>query len=346
MINLSYDICSFENCKTCASFNYSDLKKGIYCGEHKLKGMINIKTSKCSFENCIKRPFFNYSDKLEGLYCNKHKLDGMVSLRNNKCIFENCTKIAQYNNNDFKKRLFCSDHKNENMVRLSNNICNYENCKITASFNYEGSKKGLYCFNHKLENMINVTHKKCLTEKCYIRSTNILYEGYCLFCFIHIFPDKKIARNYKTKEKHISDFIKENFKDLEWKFDKIIADGCSNKRPDILLDLGYKIIIIEIDEYQHKNYIEICENKRIMEISKDLDFRPITIIRFNPDDYCLDEQKIPSCWKVNKLGILTINKTFKKDWELRLNKLKETILFWIENNSEKNINIVKLFYDI
>ena len=45
------------------------------------------------------------------------------------------------------------------------------------------------------------------------------------------------------------------------------------------------IIIVEIDENAHINYDSSCENKRLMELSQDLGFRPIVFIRFNPDDY-------------------------------------------------------------
>ena len=75
----------------------------------------------------------------------------------------------------------------------------------------------------------------------------------------------------------------EKFVDFDWKTDKTINDGCSKRRPDLLLDFGYQIVIIEIDENQHNNYDCSCENKRIMELSQDLGHRPIVFIRFNPD---------------------------------------------------------------
>ena len=40
------------------------------------------------------------------------------------------------------------------------------------------------------------------------------YEGYCLYCFMHLFPDKKVAKNYKTKEKDVVDRVKEAFPDF------------------------------------------------------------------------------------------------------------------------------------
>jgi len=187
----------------------------------------------------------------------------------------------------------------------------------------------------------------CKTPNCLTYKIK-KYHDHCLNCYIHLFPNESNSRNYKTKEKTVSDFILKEFIEYSWISDKKIEDGCSKRRPDLLLDLGYHIIIIEIDETQHKNYDEICENKRIMEISQDLGHRPIIFIRFNPDSYKNKENKlINSCWQINKLGICCINKKYENEWNNRLKILKQTIEFWCnENNkSTKMIEIVELFFD-
>jgi len=99
-----------------------------------------------------------------------------------------------------------------------------------------------------------------------------------------------------------------------------------------------------VDENAHDDYDTTCENKRLMEISKDLNHRPIIFIRFNPDSYILGGKKITSCWKVNKLGHMQLVKSKQKEWEERINKLLETINYWINNPSEKTINLIHLFY--
>ena len=65
----------------------------------------------------------------------------------------------------------------------------------------------------------------------------------------------------------------------------MINNGSSRRRPDILLDLDNQIIIIEVDENQHLYYDCSCQNKRIMELSQDVNFKNIIFIRFNPDAY-------------------------------------------------------------
>jgi len=75
--------------------------------------------------------------------------------------------------------------------------------------------------------MIDVVNKRCNMELCSVRINYKKYDGYCLFCYIHLFPDKQITTNYKTKEKVIINFISDNFKDKTWIIDKKISDGCS-----------------------------------------------------------------------------------------------------------------------
>jgi hypothetical protein len=172
------------------------------------------------------------------------------------------------------------------------------------------------------------------------------YNGYCLTCCIYLCPDIEVIRNYKTKEKNVVENIINYFPDFSWVADKRIQDGCSFRRPDLLLDLGTHIIIVEIDEYKHEGYECSCENKRIMELSQDANHRPIVFIRFNPDGY-IDQHgtKITTCWKQNGLGVITLTKTKVKEWDNRIKCLLEQIQYWIDNPCEKTIEIIELYYD-
>jgi Holliday junction resolvasome RuvABC endonuclease subunit len=83
-----------------------------------------------------------------------------------------------------------------------------------------------------------------------------------------------------------------------------------------------------------------------MELSQDIGHRPIVFIRFNPDEYVTKDNKVTSCWANNKLGICTVKKTKEKEWTQRLEALKDQVENWLENKTEKTIEIVQLFYDI
>ncbi len=109
--------------------------------------------------------------------------------------------------------------------------------------------------------------------------------------------------------------------------------------------MGSHIMIIEVDEKKHDEYGYTCENKRLMEISQDLNHRQIVMIRFNPDGYVDPEEgRIPSPWTYSKQGMSTIKKEWKKAWESRLEVLSETVDYWKDNKPDKIIEVIELYY--
>lgn len=82
-----------------------------------------------------------------------------------------------------------------------------------------------------------------------------------------------------------------------------------------------------------------------MELSQDLDHRPIIFIRFNPDSY-LDENEIEikSCWSYNSLGVMRVSKKKEKEWNHRINILLDQIKYWMDNDCLRMVTIVELFY--
>ncbi len=184
----------------------------------------------------------------------------------------------------------------------------------------------------------------CKSDHCETKAIK-KYNGYCLPCCIQVCPEIQVSRNYKTKERDVVDRITQTFTGFTWVADKKIQDGCSLRRPDLLLDMGSHIVIVEIDENKHTDYDCSCEHKRLMQISQDLQHRPIVFIRFNPDAYTnQDGALIKSCWRLNKLGVMIIVKNKQKEWEERIETLKQQIQYWIDNPTEKTIEIVELFY--
>jgi hypothetical protein len=332
----------FENCKKSPIFNYINETKGLYCKTHKLDEMIDVINEKCLFENCVKRPSYNYFGEKERKYCVKHKLENMVNVKHKKCVFENCNTIPAFNFENIKKASHCSIHKLEGMINVVSVRCVFENCNTIPKYNFKNYKHGKYCVSHKLDGMVDVKHKKCKTDNCGTLATIPKYKGYCLRCFVHTFPNEPNARNYKTKEFTVVAFVKANFPDFHWISDRIIKDGCSKRRPDLFLDLGYQVIIVEIDEDRHKNYS--CEHKRMMEISQDINHRPVIFIRFNPDIYIDDGEKIASCWHVNKLGLCVVKKNKIEDWNYRLEALKNRITYWSNTVSVRTLEVDSLFF--
>uniref|UniRef100_A0A6C0D458 Uncharacterized protein n=1 Tax=viral metagenome TaxID=1070528 RepID=A0A6C0D458_9ZZZZ len=348
MVNVTNKMC--EDCGAIVpSYGYPGKSK-THCAQHKKEGMVDLKHTKCAESKCMKSPSYGYVGKT-ATHCVEHKLDEMIDVKHSKCEYTSpntgrCTRACSFNYIGETSSRFCSEHKLDLMVDVTRRKCGYDNCNRRPLYNTMIETKPLYCILHKLPDMIDVSNKKCLSEWCVNRAYKPSNEGYCNFCFLHLFPEKPQVRNYKTKEFSVVEYIKSRFSDVTWITDKRVQDGCSKRRPDLFLDMGSHIIIVEVDENQHIDYDCSCENKRLMEISQDVGHRNIVFIRFNPDQYFdKNNTKVPSCWTINKQGILEVNKNNSKRWNDRLKALASQVQYWIDNKSDKTIECIQLFYD-
>jgi hypothetical protein len=349
MVNIKDKTCNFEGCKTQPTYNKEGEKKALYCFQHKLDGMVDVINKKCIHLGCKRQPVYNNEGETSGIYCKEHKQPEMKDVINKRCKHGGCERQPTYNNNCETSGLYCFQHKEEGMVDVINKTCNFEGCNKQPIYNNYGEKKAAYCGLHKLEGMVNIVSKTCKSGWCNTIVLKNKYDGYCTYCYMHLFPDKPIARNYKTKERAVVEFVTKQFPNFTWVADKVISYGCSKKRPDLLLDLGYQVNIVEIDENKHTGYECSCENKRIMQLSQDVGHRSIVFIRFNPDGY-VDQngKKILSCWEADGNGLCVVKKLKKNEWESRLQQLNEQIHYWSNplNRTNKMIEVVELFYDM
>jgi hypothetical protein len=186
--------------------------------------------------------------------------------------------------------------------------------------------------------MFDIKSKKC--QLCNLIRSKKKYDYLCAGCYYYTNPNNVLTRNHKTKENQIISDLNKELKNIIIQ-DRIISNGCSKRRPDGLIKLNDYNIIIEIDENKHSNYS--CENKRLSEIFQDLGNSPLTIIRFNPDTYKLDNKRINSPFGITKCdGVLKIIN--QKEYNFRLKKILDTINYNMNNIPDKELNIIHLFY--
>lgn len=347
MINKATRRCEFEKCDKIPTYGYEGTKRAIFCLDHREDIMIDIKHKKCEFDKCDIRPSYNYEDNKIPKFCFEHKEETMVDVVSRKCKFEGCKYSCCFGYKEDMKPIFCSLHKSETMIDVYKRGCMFKGCEVTACYGNPGDSIRNYCASHKKEGMVDKVNinKMCLTSLCLSHSSNPLYEGYCVKCFMNLFPEKPLARNFKTKEREVVQFILKKYPGYKWSFDKVIEGGNSKRRPDVFLELEDKVLIIDIDENQHIGYDCSCENKRIMELSQDVKHKDMIFIRFNPDGYKTKTKLIKSCWTISKTGMCVLIPERKTEWDKRLDILQEQIDYWTKYNSNKNIEIIHLFYD-
>jgi hypothetical protein len=162
----------------------------------------------------------------------------------------------------------------------------------------------------------------------------------CIGCFYHYYPNDEIPRRYKKKQHYFNEKLIEEFGADFFQYDKRIKCGCSGRMPDWFIDCFKYSIIIELDEDQHK--YTSCDDKRMMELFKDLGNRPLVLIRINPDKYEGKTKERKGCFKFDKRNILICR---EKKFNKRFNTLVEMIKYYLNNEPEKEVTMQKLFFN-
>ena len=278
-------------------------------------------------------------------YCSFHRTDKMIDfdkLRLN-AKYSCCNGPAHKYFNMLRQFWFCKDcHNRIRLCDKTEKNCNHPECSKMCGFAYDGEKHPLSCTKHKLPDMNDFKSKRCLEPGCDKKSSIKHYKGYCSTCFHIKYPDITYDRNNKTKERLIVNHIIKQFPDYKFILDKAI--GPKNHRPDMLLEFDDRVIIIEIDEYQHKAY-NTDKLLRLDIIQKTVN-KKVICIRFNPDSFTKDNVKTSSCFKLNDNKIYEISKP--DEFECRLKHLYEYIKKYSDNDyklKKHNIKTRKIYFD-
>ena len=315
-----------ELCTTQSTFGFKN-ERTTRCGKHKEEGMIYLLFPQCP--DCGTSARYGLV-KNRPIYCSNHKTIDMWNVIDRTC--KECNTRPTYG---YTRADYCQVHMKSDMKVFTRNFCEEDGCSKTACCNTIGSKEALYCTSHARDGMINLWEKKC--SICCSTRVREGYQGHCAHCFSHMFPDSPKIRKFKTKERSVKDFLVSKWPDSIITHDKAV--DCFRFRPDFVIELGSHTIIIEVDEFQHRDYEMSCENKRLMSIFQGLGSRPMFVIRFNPDAY-VDEtgKKVQGCWHGS--GIV------KKgaEWGRRLKELERTIEKRWDSRPEKEVTIEYLFY--
>ena len=109
----------------------------------------------------------------------------------------------------------------------------------------------------------------CKSEYCQqiITNNNIKkYDGYCQFCFAHLYPDdeRSLFITRKSKELKVVTYLLNIFNDFIYDkpFYVDLEGGCcaTKRRIDLRKLINNTMLCIEIDENQHKYYIKQNDN--------------------------------------------------------------------------------------
>lgn len=268
MICLSAKYCQYEGCGKYAAFGPDRTK--IVCATHNYEGYPNTNANLCRFEGCPKEASYGNEGDVRPTYCAPHAPTGMTSIKQVKC--DKCGTGAKFGFPALKATR-CVQHIEDGMIKNPRQRCHNPNCKETSTHLCAETKKR-YCEDHAPSTAVNQAQHPC--QKC-----DLLYvlnaEGVCQSC-----SDFKLAKG--VKEKEIAALLDREGVDY-FSHDRMIDFGeCVKYRPDFLIDAMYHMVVLEVDENQHKGYPCECEQTRMVNIANALGM-PTTFVRYNPDDF-------------------------------------------------------------
>jgi hypothetical protein len=317
--------CNTEGCDKIAHdiYNYCINHFGIKCKIPWCENRIKSTDTRCSIhkKTCI---VFGCTNNKYTVYntCIEHG-------GGQRCVVMGCNKIA------INKYDQCIDHRfGKKCIEPG---CSYNSIGITHRCARHGG--GYRCKEPNCNKLAAVGSYKCTTHGGGKRCPNCIdwidsrfgltkYDGYCVTCFKHLFPDDPRSRKtqFQSKELMVRSFINEHFDGFIHNIPLYTGNcDCTHRRRiDHRKLFGNTILAIETDEFGHRGYDAKDEEIRYDDVYMIHSGKWI-FIRFNPD-----------------------NNVSKVDIEDKLAKLKETIYECInrienEDNTEL-VEIIKLFY--
>ena len=260
------------------------------CSGCKLDGDINVRSKMC-LVCLLKEPSFAQPGSGRAERCLSCKLDGDVNVRKPKCSATGCPAFAAYGLL-FGSITHCQQHKNDSMLhqRRIRPKCAHQGCKERPAWTDQANNYPLRCEQHRSNNDTNVAQRAC--AEC--KQIDFIKEGnLCNICFTF-----HMRKHTKVKELMVKVLLEAN--KIEFRHDMRPEGGCYQARPDFVIDCGTHIIIIEVDEFQHKhsNYPCECEQTRTINLYQEYGGLPVLFVRYNPDSYLDMHGRKCSGWTV------------------------------------------------
>ena len=247
---------------------------GLFCKTHATADMIDVRHKTCQYPECTIRANFNIPGETEPIFCKSHASLEMIDLNHTICQHTGCTTQSTFNTPG-KSPEFCAEHRTPGMIANPTARCKHPKCKQQAIY---GDLKGLvHCELHKMPEDKNMAEQSC-------KSCSLLYilddKDLCENCNPESFKKTALA-----KQNEVFDYLDAH--DLPGtSTDKVIEGGkCGRERPDRVFELPDRVIILEIDEEQHKGRPCECEQTRMVNITHAFGGLPVFWIRYNPDNY-------------------------------------------------------------
>lgn len=365
-------LCENETCSGRASFAPHG-ERPLRCATHQQRDDVNVAKKLCECGRA--KPFFGPPGTIGAVRCSSCKVEGDVDLNNKKCVSCKTRQVAAVVESVEGIRVMshCMQCANRLALAHVNGRVPYCACGVQASFDVPGTIVSAvrFCGSCRDPDLhVDIKHDGSLCQICYETRGHKHVDGvlHCARCFYKTHPGVPNQRNYKNKENAVAEFLYERFSErFTMTFDRQVArvqpaaeasagaleQSCrsSGRKPDVLIDMGEWVVVVEVDENQHKQSIyktSSCETKRTMQIFQDAGSRPVVFVRFNPDGYKDAEgHVIRSPWTVDgrTRGVQHVPVENRSKWADRLETLADAIISVTSTRPTKEVTNLLLYFD-
>jgi len=185
-----------------------------------------------------------------------------------RCEHTNCKVQANYGVAGGKPT-YCSSHAPDNYENVKAKRCDHTDCKVIACYGEKG-KPRTYCAEHALDNMKNWDE---ICKSCGVSNKHAVSKRkkkhLCMPCHLHAYPEDVAlfnTRNLLVKERAVYNVLQQyaEEKAITIEYNVATASECGKRRPDFTIDCYTHVVIIEVDELQHRRpgYQLPCETTR------------------------------------------------------------------------------------
>jgi hypothetical protein len=324
MVDITHRLCKKCN-KVRPIFNYKDETTPIFCVNCKLPNMVNILDRMCIGCKLV-IPVFNYESEANPLYCSNCKKPDMVNIVDKTCTEQGCRKRAKYALPGVIPS-HCSTHKTDGMMKHPRRRCQgteKDECKENAT---HGIDEPLHCEDHAQEGEYCLAERKC--HQC--GALDILNkQGVCVNICSLVEKDLLMKKRVKKHEEFIGKLLEAEI-DVKstviemWR-DSVIDSSCTLCRPDFAYHCGTHVVIVEVDEEQHRSYTNCgytkeeklkAEQRRMYQIGTIFQGSPIVFLRYNPDSYkdVTDKKGAVPNKKRHDVLVRWVKKCIRAKWE-------------------------------
>ena len=303
MIDVVGQRCKHDECGEFAHYGVKGGKR-THCRTHKLATMIDAVNKRCEDDECDKRAVYGVKGG-KRTHCRKHKSDEMIDVVSKRCDHDECDEFAVYGVQRYRPT-HCREHKLLEMINVVGQRCKHDGCLARPSFGFVRGK-ATHCCDHQLPRMVDVANQRCTECKTTVTHQK---DKLCASCrqYLKMGASRKLIRI----ERRIIEMLLLHGtipNDHRTKLNKSIGATCGGYRPDIYIDFGSFVMIIEIDEHQHRPryisrvvdgvvtstvvgpYTPECETVRMLTIVQ-AEQMPVYFIRYNPDKCTIDGKVI------------------------------------------------------